>query len=199
MERREALRLLAAGALIPALSPEMMAFFEAAHEQIAAGYAARTLNAQQNAAVTVMVDMIIPETDTPGAKAARVNEFIDLILTEWATEEERQKFLEGLANVDRRSNALFGKNFVDCRKAQQEQILRELDQGLSIEREELNPYRATRQTKNNQMQGNFFGVLKRLTLYGYYTSEIGFKQERQEEIIPGAFHGCAPLTEAKKT
>jgi hypothetical protein len=199
MERREALRLLAAGAVIPAISPEMMAFFEAAHAQIAAGYAPRTLNAPQNAAVTVMVDMIIPETDTPGAKAARVNEFIDLILTEWATEEERQKFLEGLENVDQRSNALFGKNFVDCGKAQQEDILRGLDQGLSIEREKLTPHRAAQRTRNKQMQGNFFGVLKRLTLYGYYTSEIGFKQELQEEIIPGAFHGCAPLTGAKKT
>lgn len=198
MERREALRLLVAGAAIPALSPEMIAFLEVAHARIAAGYAPRTLNAAQNAAMTVIVDLIIPETDTPGAKAARVNEFIDLILTEWATEEERQKFLEGLANVDQRSTAFFGKTFVDCGKAQQEEILRELDQGLSIEREELTPHRPVQKTKNNQLQGNFFGALKRLTLYGYYTSEMGFKQELQEEIIPGAFHGCAPLTGAKK-
>ena len=44
-----------------------------------------------------MIDQIIPSTDTPGAKGARVNEFIDVILTEWATPEERKNFLDGLA------------------------------------------------------------------------------------------------------
>jgi hypothetical protein len=198
MERREALRLLAAGAVVPAISPKMMAFFEAAQAQIAVGYALRTLNTRQNAIVTAMADLIIPETDTPGAKAARVNEFLDVILTEWATEEERRNFLEGIENVDQRGKALFGKTFVDCEKAKQEEILRELDQALAVEREELTPHRPRRETKNNQLQGNFFGVLKRLTLYGYYTSEIGFRQELQEEIIPGAYDGCTPLAQAKK-
>ena len=43
-----------------------------------------------------MSDVMIPPTDTPGAEAAKVNEFIDLILTEWATEEERRFFSRGL-------------------------------------------------------------------------------------------------------
>jgi hypothetical protein len=199
MERREALRLLAAGAVVPAISPRMMTFFEAAQARIAGGYAPRTLNAPQSAIVTVMVDMIIPETDTPGAKAARVNEFIDFILTEWSTEEERRNFLEGVENVDQRGQMLFGKTFVGCEKTQQEEILRELDQALAIEREEIVPRRRpARETKNKQLQGTFFGVLKRLTLYGYYTSEIGFKQELQEEIIPATYNGCMPLAQAKK-
>jgi hypothetical protein len=198
MERRNVLRLLAAGFAIPAIPGEMLAFFELAQARIATGYTLRTLSTHENAIVTTMVDLIIPETDTPGAKAARVNEFIDLILTEWATEEERRNFLGGIENANERGRTLFGKTFVDCAKVQQEEILRELDQALAVEREELAPHRSGPTKKNTQLQGNFFGVMKRLTLYGYYTSEIGFRQELQEEIIPGAYDGCTPLTPEKK-
>src|SRR6266849_489675 len=107
MQRRDALKLIATGAVLPALTPDLFAFFREAHP--APGYVLRTLNPHQNATVTLMADLIIPETDTPGAKAVRVNEFIDLILTEWASDEERKKFLDGLADVDRKSNELFGK------------------------------------------------------------------------------------------
>ena len=47
--------------------------------------------------------MIIPETDTPGATSVKVPEFIDLILTEWASDDERAAFLAGLSDIDARA------------------------------------------------------------------------------------------------
>src|SRR5580698_1435379 len=126
MQRRDALKFLAAGAMTPALAPEMFAFFQDAHP--ASGYALRTLNPHQNALVVLMSEMIIPETDTPGAKGARVNEFIDVILTEWATDDDRNNFLTGLAGVDKQSNELYGKDFVDASPAQQLALMRALDE-----------------------------------------------------------------------
>ena len=79
MQRREALRLLFAGGVLPAIPTDAFAFFREAYP--ASGYTLRTLNPHQNDTVVAMIDQIIPETDTPGAKGARVNEFIDLILT----------------------------------------------------------------------------------------------------------------------
>src|SRR5205807_4992526 len=117
MQRREALRLLMAGGVLPALPTNLFAFFQGAHP--ASGYTLRTLNPHQNDTVVAMIDQIIPATDTPGAKAARVNEFIDVILTDWATEDERQHFLTGLANVDKQSNELYGKNFTSASPVQQ--------------------------------------------------------------------------------
>src|SRR5580700_6180132 len=111
MQRRDALKFLAAGAMTPALTPPLFAIFQNAHP--ATGYALRTLNPHQNATVILMSEIIIPETGTPGAKGARVNEFIDVILTEWATDEDRGHFLKGLAGVDVQSNELFSKDFVD--------------------------------------------------------------------------------------
>jgi hypothetical protein len=198
MQRREALRLVLAGSVLPALSPDLFAFFQEAHPP--AGYALRTLNPHQNATVVSMIDLIIPQTGTPGAKAARVNEFIDVILTEWATDDERQHFLAGLADIDKQSNDLFGKDFVDASPAQQFALLRALDESGTPSRvRPLHHGNTIPEDRDKQLQGDFFTVFRGITLHGYYTSEIGFTQELNMQIIPGAGHGCVPLSAEKKS
>ena len=196
MQRRELFRLLGAGAALPVFDSNLLAAFQDAHPK--SNYTLRTLNPHQNATVVAMTDLIIPETDTPGAKAVRVNEFIDLILTEWAHEDERQNFLSGLDDIDKRSNAIFGKNFIDGSPVQQEAVLSELDQHYAIDREDRVAHPYVRRPHNAELTGDFFGVVKRLTLYGYYTSEVGFTQELRKQIIPGAYHGCTPVSDASK-
>jgi gluconate 2-dehydrogenase gamma chain len=200
MQRREVLKLLAAGAAIPAFSVDLKAFFQEAQAQVGSGYKLRTLSPQQNAMVVTMTGLIIPTTDTPGAKEARVNEFIDVILTEWATDTERQDFLNGLAGVDRQSNALFGKNFVDASPEQQSTLLRSMDDAAMQARPPHHERHGNTvpEERDKQLQGNFWDVFKGITLHGYYTSEIGFTQELNLQIIPGAYHGCVPRTLGKK-
>jgi hypothetical protein len=197
MQRRELFRLFGAGAALPALSPDLFAFFQDAQPK--SGYILKTLNPHQNTTVVTMAELIIPATETPGAKGARVNEFMDLILTDWAHDDERQKFLDGLADVDKQSNALFSKDFVDCSPLQQDTILREMDQKLAIEQQKRSRViPRTPAGDNARLAGSFFRVFKTMTIYGYYTSEIGFTQELKEEIIPGFFHGCAPSNTSSK-
>ena len=195
MNRRDALRLLTAGAVLPALTPDLFAFYQQAHP--GATYTLRTLNPHQNDTVVAVIDQIIPATETPGAKAARVNEFIDVILTEWANDEERRNFLDGLADVDKQSNAVFNKDFASASPAQQLMLLRSMDAAAEVARsqrkDQHRPPFWEPAGRDTQMQGDFFTVFKNMTLHGYYTSEIGFTQELKREIIPGAFHGCAPL------
>jgi len=191
MHRRELFRLLGAGAVLPAVPPELFAMLRQA--QPGEGYALRTLDAHQNATVVAMIDLILPATDTPGANGARVNEFIDLILTEWATEEERKEFLDGLANIDKQSNDLFGKNFADASPAQQEAQLRSIDDIEMANRQAKARHGNTVPEPDAHLKGPFWIVFKNMTLHGYYTSEIGYTQELKLQIIPGAQHGCAPL------
>src|SRR5580692_3008782 len=196
MQRRDALKFLAAGAMTPSLAPQLFAFFQEAHPE--SGYALRTLNPHQNATVVLMSEMIIPETDTPGAKGARVNEFIDVILTEWATDEDRNHFLEGLAVVDRQSNELYGKDFVDASTVQQLTQMRAMDEAVGMGVDRSARHGNTVPERDKQLKGNFFTVFKGITLHGYYTSEVGFSRELGLQIIPGAQHGCVPVTAEKK-
>jgi len=198
MNRRDVLRMLTAGAVLPAMTPELFAFYRQAHPD--ASYSLRTLNPHQNDTVVAMIDQIIPATDTPGAKAARVNEFIDVILTEWATDEERRNFLDGLAGVDKQSNELFGKDLAAASASQQLTLLRSMDDAVSIARTEMRRRASNTpdEERDTQLKGKFFVVFKNITLHGYYTSEVAFTKELNLEIIPGSFHGCAAVPANRK-
>jgi Gluconate 2-dehydrogenase subunit 3 len=191
MQRREALRLLASAAALPLLSREAFSMFRAVHQQLPEQPVLRTLNPHQNATVITISELIIPQTDTPGAKAARVNEFIDLILTEWYDEDEKSIFLTGLTDVDASTRNLFGKDFVDCPEKLQLEVLRALDDEVADARAEVRRGSSRRRPPER----NFFFMIKQLTLIGYYTSEIGFEQELHGEIIPARHAGCVSLDE----
>jgi len=197
MQRREVLKLLAA---IPTFSPNLMEILRQAQTQVGANYKLRTLSPSQDAIVTTMADLIIPATETPGAKGARVHEFIDVILTEWATEGERRHFLDGLADVDQQSSALFGKTFVDASTEQRTTLMRAMDDAAMAARGEHYAHHGNRvpDEKDKQLTGNFWEIFKGITLHGYYTSQIAFEQELKLQIIPGAYHGCAPTVAEKK-
>ncbi len=192
MHRRDALRIFAAGAALPAFSPELFRLFHQAQPPL--GYSLRTLTGHLNDTVVAMIDQIIPATDTPGAKGARVNEFIDIILTEWATPEERSRFLDGLAGIDKQSQSLYGKNFTDASAEQQVSQLRAIDDAVMSNRVVRPRHGNTVPKPDSQLEGEFWYIFKRITLHGYYTSEIGFSQELKLQIIPNAQHGCADLT-----
>ena len=194
MLRRDLLRVLSAAAVAPVL-PEVTLLLKQA--QTSAGYGLRTLTPHQNAIVVAMIDLLIPATDTPGAKAARVNEFMDVILTDWATVEERARFLAGLDDVDTQANALFGKSFLEASPTQQSAILQVLDDSVDWLHSRPSHPAVSPDRDFNQLRGEFFRSFKLVTIHGYYTSEIGQTQELKREIIPGAFHGCAPVTSPK--
>src|SRR5436853_4243307 len=123
MNRREALLLLAGTAAIP---DRLLAIGRTVHQRVRAG-TLRAFNPHQNETVATIAELIIPKTDTPGAREAGVPAFIDVMLADWGDEEQRRTFTAGLANVDERSRGLFGKDFIACRPIQQTHIHKELD------------------------------------------------------------------------
>ena len=196
MNRREALRLLAAASVLPMAAPSLLAMRKA-RVLLGATEAPRTLSPHQFATVKAMAEMILPKTDTPGAADVGATEFIDLILTEWYDAEERSVFLKGLGDVDARSQALFGKNFVESAESQQSEILVGLGEKMVEEAEArgegIRPSRRTRRSSKK----TFYPMLRNLTLTAYYTSEAGATQELQFEMIPGRFDGCVQIAGAE--
>jgi hypothetical protein len=178
MNRREVLLLLAGTAALP---DKLFGFGRAVHERARTG-ALRTFNAHQNETIATIAELIIPKTDTPGAREAGVPAFIDVMLADWADDEQRQTFTGGLANVDERSRASFGKDFIGCTPQQQTEILQDLDYELA----------RLRDTKSDTSK-NFFQSVKWLTLTGYYTSEVGATSEQNFRVVPGRFEPCYPL------
>lgn len=141
-----------------------------------------------------MAELLIPQTDTPGAKAVHVNEFIDLILAEWYSDDDRRLFLAGLDDVDARSRSLFSQTFIQLSSAQQAEIFRALGDELALAQAAVadNPrgYRGSAPEPDD----NFYLMFRDLVLTGYFTSEPGFTLQLHEEIVPGHFDGCIPVT-----
>ena len=185
MNRRELCRVVAATVASPALSrlsgDELWAVGRRAHAR-GPGYVLRVLDPHQAETVEMIAELIIPETETPGARAARLPEFIDLLLAEWAPDEDRKQFLDGLADVDARARAVSAADFLGASEAQRVAILTALD----AEAQEARKAKA-------DGKPHFFDGMKSVTVYGYCTSEAGATAELHYEAIPGAFEPCAPM------
>jgi Gluconate 2-dehydrogenase subunit 3 len=193
LQRRELLKYLAMGSTLAAMPASARAAFRAIHAGFSSQPQLKILNPHQDAAVTAMAELIIPATETPGAKGVRVNEFIDLIVAEWYSEEERAQFFAGLADLDAQTNRLFAKGFVDATVVQQTDILHVLGDQLEKEIAALIAGPRGYRGASPEPDGNFYLMFRNLVLTGYFTSEIGAIQQLHEEIIPGHYDGCVPF------
>ena len=197
MDRREALRILAGGAAIPLVPSNLLAVLRKARALAAAESRPRTLNSHQFSTVKTMAELILPRTDTPGAADAGAAEFADLMLTEWYDENQRTNFLAGLAGVDRRSQALFGKDFVECSPVQQAEVLTALGEEMEAEADQKRD-KGTFSELNPEEETGFYPMLRWLTLTAYYTSEGGATKELNFQVIPDRHAGCVEMPSGKE-
>jgi glucoside 3-dehydrogenase (cytochrome c) hitch-hiker subunit len=185
IDRREALRraaLLLGGALAAPTVAGVLAGCQAARVPDGT-WAPRALTRVQADLVAAIAEHILPETDTPGARAAGVHRFIDAMLAESYPPPERQRFLAGLADVDARAERASRRPFLQCAAEDQRALLEALD------REALAATAAV----------PFFRTMKELTLVGYYTSEIGATRELHHSPVPGRYDGCVPVAQVGRT
>lgn len=188
VSRRDALRKLAVGGAAAATAPFWVETLAGAAEQhavhyhqaaaAAAAFKPKVFTVAQNRTVTTLAELIIPQTETAGAAKAKVNEFIDAVLAE-AKPEDKQKFLDGLAWIDARSQTDHGAAFADAAPDKQIALLTALSANAS-------PSPADRTGVE------FFKAIKALTVTGYYTSEIAFREELGDtgQMFFTEFKGC---------
>jgi hypothetical protein len=174
VSRRTALKRISAGAsalaLLPLLSDEGLAAF-ADIQKTGAAPSLKALTAEQYATLEALTEAIIPADErSPGAKQARVADYIDLLLSE-ADEARRQQWTEGLAALDRDSSARFGKPFRRLDAAQVEAVLTDASKN-----EKAPALRGPAPVDKTPLEA-FFVTAKQATVHGYYTSEIGIHQE----------------------
>ena len=193
MNRRELLGTLSAAIALPVLAgrpaDQLLTIGRRVHargrgrgREGGRGSAFQVLDLHQSETVATIAEMIIPATDTPGARAAEVDRFIDLLLAEWADEDERAKFLQGLADIDARARAAFGTDFLTATEAQRVTLLTQLDG----EAQQFDPTKPAARPP-------FFQQLKWVTVFGYCTSEVGASAELHYQAIPGSYEACTEL------
>ncbi len=137
--------------------------------------------------VEVLSELILPATDTPGAIEAGVPNFVSNIVTDWYTDDERARFMQGIATLQAASHASFSAGFVDVTAKQQRELL---DQAA---REAGADTAASMQARSSGGEKPFFLMLRELVVLGYFTSEVGATQALRYNPVPGHYDGAYPL------
>lgn len=125
----------------------------------------RFFNSDDFQTISRIADLIIPDTDTPGAIRTGVPAYIDLIIAR--NTDQQLVAADGLRWIDAEAGRLARKLFIELSEEQQLAILEPLceasDSGV----------------KNAGRNVQFFGLIKSLTADGYYTSKTGLIDELQ--------------------
>jgi hypothetical protein len=147
------------------------------------------LSKEQGALVADVAEIMIPKTDTPGAKDAGVPAFIDVMLKDVYEDTDRQRYLTGLKAFDDAARTAHGKGFVELSNGQQTELVRKFhDEAVATE--------LALETRPRYLQRPFILMTKELSLLGFFTSEAGATQVLQYAAVPGGFKGCVPLAQA---
>lgn len=147
----------------------------------------------QGANVREFAERIMPTTDTPGAKEANVQEFIDLYLRDIYTEEEQKAVTAGLDELEAAAQDAHGMSFAQLTPEQMDALMTEFAQSAVSEDKSVMEMRLP------GGKPNWFASLKEMTLVGFFSSEAGATQVLQYEPVPGAYLGCEPLEEIGPT
>ncbi len=160
-----------AAPLSRALAAEAVPGFSASHT---------VFTAEQRSLLAAISERIIPTTDTPGAIAAGVPQFIEMMVADWYETTDRDDFLNGLGVVEGHARVSFETGFTQLAAEEQDQVLT-----LAMQ---------------NRIAGvdGFFGHCRQLVILGYYTSEIGCKQERVYLPLPGRYDGQYPYAQVHR-
>lgn len=118
-------------------------------------------------------ERIIPATDSPGAGAVGVPQFIDRALDHWCEADDVARLKAGLAEL--------GADFASLPAVQQDARLRQAETAALAAAGQRRPH--------------WFLTLRELATTGYFTSETGATKVLRYDPVPGAYRGCVPLKE----
>jgi hypothetical protein len=158
---------------------------------------AGTFTAADVALLDEIAETILPETSTPGAKAARTGAFMALMVTDVYTERARDVFRAGMRQLDEACIAATGASFMRATPAQRLTVLQQLDREQKAAMDAriatpTNRYPPLEAPPAADEPAHYFRMMKELALLGFFTSEVGMTKALRYIEAPGKFDPCAP-------
>lgn len=164
-----------------------------------------------------IAETILPKTTTPGAKDAKVGEFMNVMVRDCYTPENQQIFKEGLNKIEKLSKEKYNNGFMELQPDQRKELLIALDKEAKeysktpeykSKKETLQKEEAIKdsieKTKGNfgydkaSMPKHYFSMMKELTLLGFFTSEPGATKALRYSAVPGKYDPCMPYQKGDK-
>lgn len=187
MNRRDALKYTALSLGYALTATTASAILHGCTADSAPDWLPSTLTDQQIEALSAIAETMLPTTESsPGAKDVFVHRFIDELMTNWASEETRSKWL---ADFDELHTKIGGNTeepaFHKMSAEEQHEVLSTLNtEALTAE--------------NPEPHEVYYKQLKGMIIGAYFTSEQIGKEVMAYDPIPGAYEGCIPYEEGDK-
>ena len=168
------------------------------------GWTPKALTPAQAVVLDAVAELIVPATDTPGAREAGVPQFVDRAVADFCPPAQAEAIRAGLDRIDAEARTAHGAPFATLNAAQQTELLTGFDKAGRDPRPAAQPVgRGETETGLSNRVGPaappqttaFFSVLKELVTVGYFTSQAGATKAVRYDLTPGAFHGCVPLAQ----
>lgn len=164
-----------------------------------------------------IAETIIPKTTTPGAKDAKVGEFMNVMVRDCYPAKDQQAFKAGLQKIEQKSKDKYKAGFMQIQPAQRKELLIAIDKEARdfIETDEFKAEKENLSMQENmtdsteRVKGNFgyvrahvpphyFSMMKQLTLLGFFTSEPGATKALRYAAVPGKYEPCIPYKKGDK-
>lgn len=137
--------------------------------------------------IAELAETIIPETDTPGAISAGVQDFIIRMLTDCTDPRSLNNFIIGIQELEEYSFLTYKRSFTFCSAGQKEAILKEFETRAS-------PYKGILGKVENRILGRpFFTLLRNYTVMGFCNSQPGATRALNYEGTPGRYENVVPI------
>ncbi|MBN8837584.1 MAG: gluconate 2-dehydrogenase subunit 3 family protein [Sphingobacteriia bacterium] len=153
-----------------------------------------------------VAETILPKTNTPGAKDAKVGDYMKVMVNDCYTEKDQKAFYAGIKQLDEACNKMHQTNFMKASPEQRKALLIELDkEAKAFQKEKGEKEKAEKEKAGKERNkvfefepNHYFTMMKQLTLSGFFTSEVGAKQALRYVAVPGKFDGCIDYKKGDK-
>lgn len=205
MTRRDAIQRVSAllGGVALAGGDRLFAMsFEGAALDAALTQGTGAFTAAEVALLDEIAETLLPETTTPGAKAAKTGAFMALMVTAAYTERDRDVFRAGMQTLEAACRQAHGAGFVQASPAERLSLLESLDrEQKTVMEERANAPRSRAPAAEDapDQPAHYFRMMKELALLGYFTSEIGCTKAMRYVEAPGRFDPCVPHAPGDRT
>ncbi|GGW83740.1 gluconate 2-dehydrogenase subunit 3 family protein [Alteromonas halophila] len=200
MHRRELLKLIASATGVAMVGGDALAYTLRDPVPLS-----ETLfNKTDVAFINEASEVIVPATDTPGAKAANVGATIAVIVTDCYPPALQKTFREGLTAINTASQKQFGEAFISLSKEQRLTLFNKLDSEATAYNTARGIYGIESSKPSRWEAGttftppHYFTLLKQLTLFSFFTSETGATKTLRYVPVPGYYDGDLDYKEGDK-
>jgi hypothetical protein len=174
-----------------------------------AGGTAAKFSEADVALLNEIAETIIPATDIPGAKAAKVGEFMKTMVTDCYTTAEQKTFMSGISSLQDACKKMHSKSFADCDVKQRQDFLVSLGKEAKTYNDKIGKedgpkyaaHLATVESKYTVFEWqpkHYYSMMRELTIAGYFESEIGMTKAQEYVPVPGKYDGAFPYKKGDK-